>query len=50
MAISEQLNGRTALVTGGTKGAGAAIAERLREAGADVRVVARSHPRSSPTR
>ncbi|WP_371271345.1 SDR family oxidoreductase [Streptomyces sp. yr375] len=40
------LEGRRALVTGGTKGTGAAIAERLRRAGADVLVTARNHPDS----
>ncbi|MET0134317.1 MAG: SDR family oxidoreductase [Kibdelosporangium sp.] len=42
--ISESLTGRRALVTGGTKGMGAAIAERLGEAGATVVVSARSMP------
>ncbi|MFI8633126.1 SDR family oxidoreductase [Microbacterium sp. NPDC077663] len=40
----DRLDGRTALVTGGTKGAGRAIADRLRELGADVHVTARSMP------
>lgn len=40
----DRLDGRTALVTGGTKGAGRAIADRLRELGADVYVTARSLP------
>jgi len=40
----DSLQGRRALVTGGTKGAGAAIAARLREAGADVWVSARNAP------
>ena len=44
MTISDSLGGRTALVTGGTKGAGAAIATRLREAGATVMATARSMP------
>ncbi|MFD0448302.1 SDR family oxidoreductase [Streptomyces indonesiensis] len=38
------LSGRRALVTGGTKGTGAAIAARLRTAGATVLVTARSQP------
>ncbi|MFI1767695.1 SDR family oxidoreductase [Streptomyces sp. NPDC020800] len=42
--ISESLEGRRALVTGGTKGTGAAIARRLAEAGANVLVTARSRP------
>jgi NAD(P)-dependent dehydrogenase (short-subunit alcohol dehydrogenase family) len=44
MAITESLAGRTALVTGGTKGAGAAIAARLTEAGATVLTTAREKP------
>ncbi|SFE30567.1 SDR family oxidoreductase [Streptomyces mirabilis] len=38
----ESLDGRRALVTGGTKGSGAAIARRLAQAGATVLVTARS--------
>jgi NAD(P)-dependent dehydrogenase (short-subunit alcohol dehydrogenase family) len=38
------LNGRRALVTGGSKGIGGAIAVRLREGGATVLVAARSQP------
>ena len=41
---SDDLTGRRALVTGGTKGAGAAIADRLRAAGATVLVTARTAP------
>ena len=37
-----ELNGRRALVTGGTKGVGAAVVARLREAGAKVLTTARS--------
>jgi NAD(P)-dependent dehydrogenase (short-subunit alcohol dehydrogenase family) len=40
----ESLDGRRALVTGGTKGSGAAIARRLAQAGATVLVTARSRP------
>jgi len=38
------LNGRRALVTGGSKGIGGAIAARLREGGAIVLITARSQP------
>src|SRR5688572_23470555 len=40
----DRLDGRRALVTGGSKGSGKAVAERLRELGADVFVTARSMP------
>jgi NAD(P)-dependent dehydrogenase (short-subunit alcohol dehydrogenase family) len=43
-SIDSSLEGRRALVTGGTKGAGAAIAARLRDSGATVLVTARSAP------
>lgn len=39
-----RLDGRRALVTGGSKGSGRAVAERLRELGADVYVTARTMP------
>jgi NAD(P)-dependent dehydrogenase (short-subunit alcohol dehydrogenase family) len=43
-ADRDSLAGRQALVTGGTKGAGAAVAQRLRELGASVLVTARNRP------
>src|SRR5689334_5077556 len=43
-----QLGGRRALVTGGTKGIGEAVAARLREAGAIVLTTARSQSKNSP--
>jgi NAD(P)-dependent dehydrogenase (short-subunit alcohol dehydrogenase family) len=42
--LSENLAGKRALVTGGTKGAGAAIARRLTQAGTTVLVTARTQP------
>lgn len=44
MAISDRLDGRRALVTGASKGTGAAITDRLREAGAIVLATARTRP------
>jgi len=43
-----ELSGRTALVTGGTKGVGAALVESLRNAGMTVVATARSVPDSAP--
>jgi NAD(P)-dependent dehydrogenase (short-subunit alcohol dehydrogenase family) len=40
--FSHELSGKTALVTGGTKGAGKAISERLLKAGAKVIITARN--------
>lgn len=41
---NRDLEGKIALVTGGTKGIGKAIAERLAQAGAQIIVTARNHP------
>ena len=42
--FNDELSGKIALVTGGTKGAGRAIAERLLQAGATVIITARNPP------
>jgi NAD(P)-dependent dehydrogenase (short-subunit alcohol dehydrogenase family) len=42
--FSNELAGKTALVTGGTKGTGKAIARRLQQAGATVIITARNPP------
>ncbi len=47
MSAAPMLTGRRALVTGGTRGIGAAVATTLRDAGAQVMVVARSVPAST---
>lgn len=44
--FNEELSGKIALVTGGTKGTGKAIAERLLKAGATVIITARNKPES----
>jgi NAD(P)-dependent dehydrogenase (short-subunit alcohol dehydrogenase family) len=48
MSFDLQLKGRRALVTGGTKGVGAAVVESLLEAGMTVITTARSVPETSP--
>ncbi|RYE25944.1 MAG: SDR family oxidoreductase [Sphingobacteriales bacterium] len=45
--ISKDLTGKIALVTGGTKGLGKAIAKRLQNAGATVIISARSEPEAN---
>src|SRR6478609_8161378 len=44
MTDHDDLSGRTALITGGTRGIGKGIADRLRAGGARVLVAARSMP------
>jgi NAD(P)-dependent dehydrogenase (short-subunit alcohol dehydrogenase family) len=46
--FNNELSGKTAFVTGGTKGAGRAIAERLSAAGAKVIITARNKPDTLP--
>ena len=47
MSFDLGLEGKRALVTGGTKGIGAAVVARLRDAGARVVTTARSRARGS---
>lgn len=47
MDIAGQLTGRAALVTGGTRGIGLVIAQRLAQAGAQVMVCGRSEPKGT---
>jgi NAD(P)-dependent dehydrogenase (short-subunit alcohol dehydrogenase family) len=47
--FNNELSGKIALVTGGTKGAGRAIAERLLQAGATVIITARNAPEKENT-
>lgn len=49
MAITIDLTGRVAIITGGGKGVGRGITERFLEAGADVVICGRSAPDSLPT-
>jgi len=42
--FNNELSGKVALITGGTKGAGKAIAERLLQAGATIIITARNKP------
>ena len=47
--LSKEFAGRRALVTGGSRGIGAAIAQRLIDGGASVAVAARSRHEQTPT-
>lgn len=48
VTISDRLDGRRALVTGASRGTGAAVAARLRESGATVLATARTAPTPRP--
>ena len=43
--LADEFRGKRVLVTGGTRGIGAAIAQRVAAAGASVAITARSLPR-----
>jgi NAD(P)-dependent dehydrogenase (short-subunit alcohol dehydrogenase family) len=49
MAVTHDYSGKTVLVTGGTKGIGAGLAQAFRDAGADVVVCARKDPGGLPS-
>ncbi len=46
--VANEFTGKRVLVTGGTKGAGKAVADRLNREGATVMVTARSAPEEKP--
>ncbi len=48
MAVTIDLNGKVCVVTGGTRGVGRGISQRLQEAGATVVAVGRNAPESPP--
>lgn len=48
MSFDLQLHGQRALVTGGTKGVGAAVVQGLLDAGVQVMTTARSVPANAP--